>query len=121
MGHAGHTMSTIAEGVVDLEDIRRHLAEEERDGGLTYAELIDARTAVPSLSPADVRMLVTMLRDLAADHVLGRTAVLVSTDYAYGLMRMLELLVEDVCTVRPFRALADAEAWLRDTGPAAGA
>jgi hypothetical protein len=64
------------------------------------------------LTPADVRRIVELLRSLSRESKLGRTAILVSTDYAYGLMRMLEMLVEDVCQIRVFREEQEARAWL---------
>jgi len=106
-------MRTIADGTVTLDDIRRHVAEERRDAGLSYAELIDARTAIPSLSAAEVRTVVSLLRDLAAKQPLGPTAVVVSTDYAYGLLRMLDMFVEDICAIHPFRSISEAEGWLQ--------
>jgi len=110
--HERRTMSATASGSVTLADIQEHLAEEQRDGGLPYSELIDARSAIVAFSPADARAVVRMLRELGASHSLGPTAVLVSTDYAYGMLRMLDMLVEDVCAIRPFRSLSDAERWL---------
>jgi hypothetical protein len=69
---------------------------------------------VIKFSPAEVQELLELLRSLVRSHCLGRTAVVVSTDVAYGIMRMLKVLVEDVCVVRPFRDLPAAELWLRD-------
>ncbi len=40
--------------------------------------------------------------------------VVVSSPVAFGVMRMLENLVEDVCVVRAFRDFAQAETWVRD-------
>ena len=117
--HTVHAMTAIADGPITLQDVRRHLEEERREAGLSYAELIDARGAIPSVSPADVRSLVGLLRDLASTQPLGPTAVIVSTDYAYGVMRMLSMLVEDICAVRPFRSIQEAERWLQSPAEAA--
>jgi hypothetical protein len=43
---------------------------------------------------------------------LGPTAIIVVSDFAYGMMRMLEILVEDVCDIRPFRDRGEAEKWI---------
>jgi hypothetical protein len=112
--HERRTMSTIASGRVTLADILQHLTEERRAAGLSCAELIDGRTGSVAFSPADVRTVVDVLRDLGAKHSLGPTAVLVSTDYAFGMLRMLEMLVDDVCRIRPFRDPSDAERWLQN-------
>jgi hypothetical protein len=76
--------------------------------------LIDARHAIVKLSSSDVHEIVELLRSLARSRRLGRTAVVVSTDVAYGIMKMLQILVEDVCVVQPFRDLTAATLWLRD-------
>jgi hypothetical protein len=104
----------MAEGTISAEDVRQHLFREQRDSALRYSELIDARHAVIDFSPAEVREMVELLRSLSLGDRLGPTAVVVSSAVGYGVMRMLEILVEDVCVVRPFRDLAQAEVWLRD-------
>ena len=107
-------VTTVAEGVVSVADVREHLSSEQRDSALPFRELIDARHAWIDFSPADVRDLVNLLRKLSLQHFLGPTAVVVSSPIAFGVMRMLETLVEDVCVVRPFRDFAQAENWVRD-------
>jgi hypothetical protein len=110
-------MHTVAEGRVDFADVRAHLEDERRDQGLAYGEVIDARNAALDLSPAEVRQIVALLRELGKRHALGPSAVLVSTDFAFGMLRMLETLVEDVCAIRPFRSEDEAREWLRTQRP----
>ena len=105
-------MHTVAEGLVTFRDVRAHLDQERHDQGLALREMIDARGATLALDPLHVRQLVSVLRDLARSHPLGPTAVLVGSDYAFGMLRMLETLVEDVCAIRPFRDEAEAREWL---------
>jgi hypothetical protein len=112
--HARCEIFAVAEGRITYEEIRRHLGEERAAGGLAYEELIDARTAVPDVSSEDVRRIVTLLETLGRSGRLGPTAVVVATDVAYGMMRMLEILVERVCVVQPFRDYDAAAEWLRE-------
>ena len=107
-------VTTVAEGAVSAADVRQHLSSEQRDSALPFRELIDARHAWIDLSPAEVREIVDLLRSLSRQHYLGPTAVVVSSPIAFGVMRMLENLVEDVCVVRAFRDFAQAESWVRD-------
>lgn len=107
-----------AAGPVTFAGIRAHIEEEGREDGLGYPELIDARGSEPQVSSAEIRETVELLRRLASSSRLGPTAVVVDTDVAYGMLRMLEILLDDVCEVRPFRDLAEAEAWL--SAPARG-
>lgn len=39
---------------------------------------------------------------------------MVSTVVGFGVMRMFDILVEDVCVIRPFWDMEEAERWLRD-------
>ena len=105
-------VTTIAEGTVTLDELRAHLNREKSDFALPYRELIDARQAVVRFSSSELHEIVRLLRSLARSHRLGRTAVVVSTDVAYGIMRVFQVLVEDVCEVQPFRDLATATLWL---------
>lgn len=104
---------TIAEGIITLAEVRAYLLRDLKDSEPPYRELIDARGAVVRLSSAEVQEIVELLRSLSGSDRLSRIAVVVSTDMAYGMMRMLQILVEDVCVVQPFRSLAEAERWLR--------
>jgi hypothetical protein len=110
-------VTTTAEGTITLEEVRAHLTREKSDLALPYRELIDARRAVVSLSSSELQQIVVLLRSLAHNHRLGRTAVVVSTDVAYGIIRTFQLLVEDVCVVQPFRDLTTAAMWLSDGRP----
>ena len=103
----------IATDLITYTEIVAHLEQERDDGLLTNFELIDGREARLNLTPDEVRRIVELLRQLGRKSALGPTAVLVNGEYSYGMMRMLEILVEDVCDVRPFRDRREAEAWLQ--------
>jgi hypothetical protein len=109
---AGRVLRVVAEGPIDFAEIRAHLVEERADGALGYRELIDARRATPAVSAADVRRVVDLVRGEARGLALGPTAVVVSSDVAYGMLRMLEMLVEDLAAIRPFRDYREAVRWL---------
>jgi len=110
--HAQRRVMARAQGPVTIEEIRDHLEDERQEPGLAYSELIDARAAVVELSAADIRVLVAWLRWLGERTKLGPTAVLVDTDFQFGITRTIEMLVEDVCEVKPFRSESDAKRWL---------
>lgn len=115
--HEHRRVVATAEGRVTLDEIRSHLEEERQEPALAFTEVVDARGAVPDFSPADVRVLVAWLRWLAERTRLGATAVIVDTDFAFGITRMVEVLVEDVALVKPFRDKLEAELWLDHVGP----
>ena len=110
--HRARRITARATGLVTIEEIRDHLEEERQEPGLAYSELVDARGAIPDFVPADARVIVALLRWLGERTKLGPTAVVVDTDFAFGITRMVEMLVEDVCVVKPFRNEREAERWL---------
>lgn len=112
----GRLLAT-AQGPITYSEIVAHLEKERKDRGLPYPELIEAMEATAVISAAEVRKVVERLRELGRRNALGPTAVVTDDDVAYGLLRMLEFLVEDVCDVRPFRDRHKAEVWL-DAMPA---
>ena len=46
--HEQRYMLAIASGPIAWEEVRSHLLVERLEGGLSYRELIDARTATPT-------------------------------------------------------------------------
>ena len=83
-----------------MVDIREHLLRERDERGLAYHELIDASGATAVFSSSDVRETVEILRKLGREGALGPTAVVVSNDVTYGMFRMLQMLLDDVCDLR---------------------
>jgi len=110
--HERREIRTRVRGSVTLEDIRRHLDHARSAGALSYPEIYDAREAEPQISPADVRRAVGLLRELRKGSELGPGAIIVGSDLAYGMLRMLEILVEDFMHARPFRSDEEAHRWL---------
>ncbi len=112
--HERHELNVIAKDAVSLEDVEAHLRQEEESHALGYRELIDASEATSMFDSDDVRTVVALLQDLGRRAALGPTAIIVSNDVTYGMCRMLEILLDDVCELRPFRMSerAEAEHWL---------
>ena len=112
--HVGKTATASAIGSIHVNEIREHLDGERVRGGLPYREFIDATRARADLSAKETRDLVELLRRLGRRGALGPTAVVVSDDLTYGMLRMLQALLGDVAEVRPFREGQEAEAreWL---------
>jgi len=107
-------LEAVAFGPIDYAEIEKHLVEERNIGGLAYTEFIDARDAslVFAVSPAEIRHIVSLVRSLCQQSKFGATAVLVSTDFASGIMRAMEMLLEDVADLRSFRDEKLARSWL---------
>jgi hypothetical protein len=114
-------MYTVADGPITMDDIRKHLTREHRDKGLAYRELIEASRATAAFSSSDVRTTVEILRAYGREGILGPTAIVVGNDLAYGMIRMLSILLEGVCALQPFRTRQEAEQWLASASASAGA
>ena len=110
--HQRQEMHTTADGPITINDIRKHLTQEHRDKGLPYRELIEASGATAEFSASDVRTTVELLRAYGQKGMLGRTAIVVGNDLAYGTIRMLAILLEGICELEPFRTRQEAEQWL---------
>ena len=110
--HAHGYVRSAAVGKISYADVKDHLAIERRFNGLVYPELIDGRGATISWSSEETREIVELLRNLGRESKLGATAVLVADDLSFGVLRMLQAMVEDFCEVQPFRLEPDALAWL---------
>jgi hypothetical protein len=110
--HECKQVDAVAVGPVTHADVENHLLTERHFGGLACEEFIDARCAGVLFTPDETRQIVALLRRLGQESKLGPAAVWVSTDIAFGLMRMLEILVEDVAIVKPFRDEQEARGWL---------
>jgi hypothetical protein len=115
VNHERSEVTTTATGPITMTDIREHLSAERRDRGLGYPELIDATRATAVFSPQDVRATVKILAELGREGALGPTAILVGDEVSFGMIRMLEILVEDVADIKPFRSRLEAERWLAHT------
>ena len=117
MDHERNEVEAVAFGPIDYAEVEKHLLEERTAEGLAYKEFIDARGAefVFALSPVEIRQIVGLVRRLSQQSKLGPTAVLVSTDFAFGIMRAMEMLLEDVTDVRTFRHENLARSWLAST------
>jgi hypothetical protein len=110
--HRAKRVSSRVMGSIGVDDVREHLEREAEEGALPYPEFVDASTAIPQWSTAEVRDIVDLLSRHARRGPVGPIAVLVGSDYAYGTLRMVESLAEPHCTIRPFRSRGEAEMWL---------
>jgi hypothetical protein len=115
--HEHNEVEALAFGPIDYAEVEKHLLEERTVEGLAYKEFIDARDAelVFALSPTEIRQIVRLVRSLSQQSKFGPTAVLVSTDFAFGIMRAMEMLLQDVTDVKPFRHENLARSWLAST------
>ena len=109
-----HEMEAVALGSIHYKDVEKHLLEERMIGGISFREFMDARDAslAFALTPTEIRQIFALVRNLCRECKFGPTAVVVSGDYAFGIMTAMEVLLEDVAEIRPFREERLARSWL---------
>ena len=110
--HARREIHSIAAGMVTYAEMEDHLLRARDSQTLSYPELFDARAGKPSLTIAEVRRVVGLMRRLSEAGPIGRRAVLVPSGFAFGITRMFEMLVEDFCELKPFLDEQKARIWL---------
>lgn len=112
--HERREIDAVAVGPIIYAEIEHHLSEERCFNGLAYKEFIDARYATPAfvLYASEIRKVVALTRSLSKESKFGPTAILVGSDFALGVVHMLEIFVEDVADVKGFRDEDEARAWL---------
>ena len=111
--HEQNYLKVIASGPITFEEVRTHLLIERHEHGLAYPELIDAGTATPSWTSAQAREIVSQVTSIAKESALGPTAIVVSDAHSYGMIRMLEILLDQVCILRPFYHYDEAVKFLQ--------
>ena len=109
---------TIAEGAVTVTDVAAHLEDLIEQGIETYPELIDATQATrPGWYSADVRRAADLVSTLGGTAKLGPRAVVVTKAAAFGMVRMLSVLIGARLRLEVFRDAASAAEWLNGAAP----
>lgn len=112
---------TSAVGAVTVADVAVHLEELVQQGIETYAELVDAREATrPGWYSADVRKAADLVSTLGGSAKLGPRAVVVTRAAAFGMVRMLSVLLSARLRLEVFRDVPSAEEWLNGAATPAG-
>ena len=110
---------TTVAGSVTVDEVATHFAVLVRDQVIGYADLIDARAAKgPGWFSADVRRAAELVRNLGGEGPVGPRAVLVSSAAAFGMVRMLSVLLSPRMTMEVFRDPDSAEKWMDLMSPA---
>jgi hypothetical protein len=104
---------TTAEGAVTVADVAGHLEDLVERAIEAYSELIDATQATrPGWYSADVRKAADLISTLRGSPKLGPRAVVVTRAAAFGMVRMLSVLIGSRLRLEVFRDVASAEEWL---------
>ncbi len=109
---------TTVDGPATVDDVAAHFQTLVRDELVGYADLIDARNATgPGWFSADVRRAAELVRAMGGAGPVGPRAVLVSSAAAFGMARMLSVLLNPWMAMEVFRDADSAEEWLELVAP----
>jgi hypothetical protein len=107
-------LETAVTGEVGLADVQAYFRQVAAEPWFPAPSITDLRHASPNLPSADVRAIAQLLRRLGPRLDGTPVAAVVATDVAYGLVRMVDLMVDDVVTLRAFRDRGEALAWIAE-------
>ena len=114
-------LRTTVEGPATVDEVATHFEALVRDKLVGYADLIDARNAKgPGWFSADVRRAAELVRNVGGSGAVGPRAVLVSSSAAFGMVRMLSVLLNPWMTMEVFRDPGSADEWLDLVSPPKG-
>ena len=104
---------TTVTGPVATDEFVPYLEALDREGLVSWPQLVDARGATLRITPEDVRRFVFLIDGLRTRHGTARSAFITDDDATYGMLRMYSALGESTDPgFAVFRKAADAEAWV---------
>ena len=106
-------IETVVLGKISSTDVRDHLERVQGEPWFPAPAMVDTRGASADMPSHEVRAIVDLLGNLASRLRATPIAVLVPSDIAYGLVRMISLLLEDRLSIMPFRDATHAMSWLQ--------
>jgi hypothetical protein len=107
-------LTTVVSGKVGFAETAEHFRQVSAEPWFPAPSLTDVRGASAEIPSSEVRAIVELLRDMSPRIREVSIAVLVDSDVSYGLVRMIQLLLEETATIRPFRDREKALHWLSE-------
>lgn len=105
-------IQTVATGHVSPVEAAAHFRDVGNEPWFPAPSLADVRAASTDMSGEEVRQIANHFRQFKPPLRDTPIAVVVSSELAYGLVRMMGLLLDDVAVIHPFRDIAAAMEWL---------
>jgi hypothetical protein len=110
-------LRTVVDGSVSVGEVAEHVQSLVSRKLERLADLIDARSARgPGWYAADVRKAATMIEAIGGAEPFGPRAIVVSSSAAFGMVRMLSVLLGSRLRLEAFRDMESAERWLNGAG-----
>jgi hypothetical protein len=103
---------TVVTGRITPDEAATYFTQISQEDWFPAPSLTDAREASPNLSGEEIRAITKHFRSIETTLTSVPLAVLVSSEVAFGLVRMVGLLLDDAAMIHPFRDLERAMQWL---------
>jgi hypothetical protein len=109
---AANLLETVFSGDIRLDDVAAFIREIETEPWFPSPSLNDVSAVNPTIPTGDVRAIADLLRGFGPRLSGIPFAVVVASPVMFGLVRMIELMIDDVALIKPFRDHESARAWL---------
>lgn len=110
--HEKRRIYSRATGVITYDDLLAHMRADVGDDVSSYSELLDCTAATSSLTANEIRKLADERKAIALRHPPGPVALVATSDVFFGMLRIFDMLTDEVRPIRVFRTLSQAEIWL---------
>lgn len=105
-------LETVFSGEIRFADVAAFLQEAQAQPWFPAPSINDVSAVHPTIPTSEVRAIADLVRGIGPRLAGVPFAVVVSSPVLFGLVRMVELLVDDVALIKPFRDRDSARAWL---------
>ena len=105
---------TRCEGMVTYTELRAHINTDLDAAAASYDEIFDCGDAKTNVTALDIRSLVGERQKVAQRQAPAPVAVVATNNKFFGLLRMFDMLTEDIRPMRVFRSKIEAEQWLEE-------
>jgi hypothetical protein len=110
--HEQRRIYTHCEGVVTYEEFRAHMNAEEGSAAASYGEIFDCTDATTNITPDQIRRLAAERQTVAERRKPAPVAMVATNDHFFGMLRMFDILTEQIRPMQVFRRIEAAEQWL---------
>ena len=109
---ARQRMYTRCEGIINFQDLRRHMNAEESSPAASYSEIFDCSDAEIDISDEEIHQLAAE-RELVAEHrEAAPFAVVAINRQMFEKLHLYDMLTEQIRPMQVFHNIEAAERWL---------
>lgn len=100
------------EGIVTYDDLRNHIEAESGLPTASFSEIFDCSDSTTNITSDEIRLLASQRKEVANRQKPAPVAVVAKNDKFFGMLRMYDILTQQIRPIRVFRNNQEAEKWL---------